>query len=145
MEVRATRTIAAPPAEIFAFLADPDRHWQLLGRRLEPLRAYDGERSQVRLRGPLGIHRTLWIRLAAEHPPHELTGRVEAGGGTTIGTVRWALRPAGPATSHVELTARTDVAGPFDRLLLLCGGGRWLGRSLAVALAALDERMLQRS
>jgi uncharacterized protein YndB with AHSA1/START domain len=156
MEVRAARTIAAAPEEIFAFLAEPDRHWQLLGRRLEPLRAYDGERSQVRLRGPLGIRRTLWIRLAVERPPHELVGRVEAGGGATIGTVRWVVEPAavadapapGDATpsatspaSDVTLTARTDLSGWLDRLLLAAGGAHWLRRSLALTLAALEQRV----
>jgi uncharacterized protein YndB with AHSA1/START domain len=141
VEVRAARTIAAAPEEIFAFLAEPDRHWQLLGRRLEPLRAYDGERSQVRLRGPLGIRRTLWIRLATERPPHELVGRVEAGGGATIGTVRWLVEAAGPIASAVELTAGTELAGWLDRLLLLAGGAHWLRRSLELTLAALDERV----
>ncbi|MDO8188956.1 SRPBCC family protein [Conexibacter sp. JD483] len=138
MEVRAARPIAAAPEAIFAFLANPDRHWQLLGRRLEPLRAYDGERSQVRLHGPLGIRRTLWIRLAAERPPHELVGRVEAGRGATIGSVRWTVRPATDGSSVVELTARTELAAPLDRLLLAAGGARWLRQSLERALAALD-------
>jgi uncharacterized protein YndB with AHSA1/START domain len=138
--VRATRTIAAVPDEIFAFLANPDRHWQLLGRRLEPLRAYDGERSQVRLHGPLGIRRTLWIRLSDERPPHELVGRVEAGGGATIGTVRWVVRPV-DGGSVVELTARTEVAGWLDRLLLAAGGAHWLRQSLERTLSALDARL----
>lgn len=144
MEVRASRTIPASPEAIFAFLEEPDRHWQLLGRRLEPLRAYDGERSQVRLRGPLGVRRTLWIQLAVARPPHELVGRVEAGGDATIGTVRWAIRAAAPGASGasvVELAARTDVAGWLDRLLLACGGARWLRRSLEHSLAALAERI----
>lgn len=143
MEVRAARTITAVPDEIFAFLANPDRHWQLLGRRLEPLRAYDGERSQLRLHGPLGIRRTLWIRLSEERPPHELVGRVEAGGGATIGTVRWVVRTdgAGAARSVVELTARTEVAGWLDRLLLAAGGARWLRQSLERTLRALDAHL----
>jgi uncharacterized protein YndB with AHSA1/START domain len=145
VEVHATRTIAAPPEAIFAFLADPDRHWQLLGRRLEPLRAYDGERSRVRLRGPLGIRRTLSIRLSDERPPHELVGRVEAGGGATVGTVRWLVRPAaGGAGSAVELSARTEVAGWLDRLLLLAGGAVWLRQSLERALAALESLLTER-
>ncbi|MDO8214082.1 SRPBCC family protein [Conexibacter sp. CPCC 206217] len=140
MDVHATRTIAASPVEIYTFLENPDRHWQLLGRRLQPLRPYDGERSQVRLRGPLGIHRTLWIRMAVSDPPHELVGRVEAGGGTTIGTVRWEIREH-TASSSVTLTARTEVAAWLDRLLLVCGGAHWLRRSLEVTLRALDERL----
>lgn len=154
MEVRATRTIAAPPERIFAFLEAPDRHWELLGRRLEPLRSYDGRQSQARLRGPLGIRRTLWIELATIRPPAELTGRVAAGGGRTVGTVLWVIRPAGagpaaggqPSPSgesagrscSVELTARTDVAGPLDRMLLLCGGALWLRQSLELVLAQLE-------
>jgi hypothetical protein len=144
MNVRATRTITAAADDIFAFLENPNRHWQLLGRRLEPLRGYDGERSQVRLRGPLGIRRTLWIRMAVSRSPHELVGHVEAGGGTTIGTVRWVLRPLardGDASTAVELTAGTNDVGWLDRLLLLCGGRRWLRRSLEVALAALAEHV----
>lgn len=167
MEVRATRTIAAPPERIFAFLEAPDRHWALLGRRLEPLRSYDGRRSQARLRGPLGIRRTLWIELATIRPPAELTGRVAAGGGRTVGTVLWVVRPAasggavaggGPAAaaptagdspvtaaSTVELTARTDVAGPLDRVLLLCGGALWLRQSLELVLGQLELALGQRS
>jgi carbon monoxide dehydrogenase subunit G len=141
MEVHATRAIDAAPDELFAFLENPDRHWQLLGRRLRPLRSYDGEGSQVQLRGPLRIHRTLWIRMAVARPPHELVGRVEAAGGTTIGTVRWEIRPAGHRASSVRLTARTEVAGWLDRLLLLCGGARWLRRSLEITLARLAARI----
>lgn len=142
MEVRATRTIAAPPGRIFAYLEEVDRHWELLGSRLEPLRAYDGRRSQARLHGPLGIRRTLWIELSSLAPPHELTGRVEAGRGRTVGTVRWVVRPADAAgASTVELTARTDVAGALDRLLLLLGGARWLRGSLELVLARLDDRL----
>lgn len=159
VEVTATRVIAAPPARIFAFLERFDRHWELLGSRLEPLRAYDGSRSQARLHGPLGIHRTLWIELAELDPPRELTGRVEAGRGRTVGTVRWVVAPAdgaapgaggtdpgepagdAPTAATVELTARTDVAGPLDRLLLLAGGRRWLRQSLELVLARLDARL----
>jgi uncharacterized protein YndB with AHSA1/START domain len=159
MEVRATRRIGAPPHEVFAFLEEPDRHWQLLGRRLEPLHAFDGERSRVRLRGPLGVRRTLSIRFASADPPHELVGRVEAGGrrrGTaprTIGTVRWSIRAAGGRgasaagasaagdASDVELVARTEVAGWLDRLLLAAGGAHWLRRSLELTLERLDARV----
>lgn len=155
MEVRATRTVRASPAALFAFLEEPDRHWQLLGSRLQPLRSYDGQRSRVRLRGPLGVRRTVSIELSAERPPHEIVGRVEATAGSretrTLGTVRWSIRAAadvgagagggGGAESAVELTARTDLAGSFDRLLLACGGTRWLRRSLELALAALAEQL----
>lgn len=141
VEVTATRVIAAPPEQIFAFLERFDRHWELLGRHLEPLRAYDGRRSQARLHGPLGVRRTLWIELAELDPPRELTGRVEAGRrGRTVGTVRWVVAPAG-ASATVTLTARTDVAGPLDRLLLLAGGRRWLRRSLELVLERLDARL----
>jgi hypothetical protein len=167
MEVRATRTIPAPPERIFAFLEAPDRHWELLGRRLEPLRSYDGRRSQARLRGPLGIRRTLWIELATIRPPAELTGRVTAGGDRTVGTVLWVIRPAprgeaagrgatdgaavaatstdggspADAGSTVELTARTDVVGPLDRMLLVCGGALWLRQSLEHVLVQLDRQV----
>jgi uncharacterized protein YndB with AHSA1/START domain len=143
MEVQARRAIAASPEALFAFLEEPDRHWQLLGQRLQPLRAYDGEHSRVRLRGPLGVRRTLSIRFASARAPRELVGRVEAGGDDrgrapqTIGTVRWSIRAAGPG-SEVELTARTEVAGWLDRLLLAAGGARWLRRSLELALGRLD-------
>lgn len=140
MEVTATRAIAASPERVFAFLERFDRHWELLGSRLEPLRAYDGRRSQARLHGPLGIRRTLWIELAELSPPRELCGRVEAGRGRTVGTVRWVVDPADGGT-RVELTARTDVAGPLDRLLLLAGGRRWLRQSLELVLARLDARL----
>ncbi|MBB4662992.1 SRPBCC family protein [Conexibacter arvalis] len=142
MEVHARRTIAAPPERIFAFLEAIDRHWELLGRRLEPLRGYDGRRSRARLRGPLGIRRTLWIELSELRAPQSLTGRVEAGGGRTVGTVRWDVRPVAASTATtVVLTARTDVAGPLDRLLLLAGGRRWLRQSLELVLARLDARV----
>lgn len=141
VEVTATRTIAAPPERIFAFLERFDRHWELLGRRLEPLRAYDGRRSQARLHGPLGVRRTLWIELAELAPPRELTGRVEAGRGRTVGTVRWVVAPAGPRAATVTLTARTELAGALDRLLLLAGGRRWLAQSLELVLARLDARL----
>ena len=142
MEVAATRTIAAPPERIFAFLERFDRHWELLGRRLEPLRAYDGRRSRARLHGPLGVRRTLWIELAELRPPRELTGRVEAGGGRTVGTVRWVVAPAGSArATTVTLTARTEIAGALDRLLLLAGGRRWLRQSLELVLARLEARV----
>ncbi|HEY4277762.1 MAG TPA: SRPBCC family protein [Conexibacter sp.] len=146
MEVRAIRTIDAPPDRVFAFLEEPDRHWQLMGRRLEPLRTYDGQRSQARLRGPLGIHRTLWIEMAGVRPPLELIGRVEAGRGQTVGTVRWIIHPlpgAAPESgrSNVELIAGTVVSGWLDRLLLVFGGARWLRESLKLVLEQLEREL----
>lgn len=136
----AERTLPAPADDLFAHLADLERHWDLLPGRVQVLEA-DGDGALVRLRGPLGLRRTVRTRITLLRAPRELHGRARTAGGT-VATVTWSLEPNGSAT-HVTLSADVERAAPHDRVLLVLGGNVWVRRALAQALdrlAALAAR-----
>ncbi len=140
MELSAAATISAPPERVFEYLGSLDRHWALIGPRAVPLRAAPGGGGYVlRLRGPLGIRRTVRTRIVSLREPALLVGRVEAGR-RTRGTLSWSVSRCSGG-SRVVLAARTDALGMADRLLLLGGGRWWLARTLRIALRSLEARM----
>lgn len=140
VELSAAATISAPPARVFAFLRSLDRHWALIGPRAVPVRATDdGDGYLLRLRGPLGIRRTVRTRLVGIEESALLTGRVEAGARTRA-TLSWSVQHC-PGGSRVVLLARTDSLGPGDRLLLFAGGRWWLTRTLRVAVRGLADHV----
>jgi hypothetical protein len=141
LEIRTARSIPAPRERIFDFLCFLEHHWELIADRVVPLGVANGERSRTRLRGPLGLRRTLRTQLTFARSPDSMVGSVEAGR-RTRGTVRWSIQRL-DVGSWVEVTGHADTLGPFDRLLWVCGGRRWLARSLELALEALEERMRQ--
>jgi carbon monoxide dehydrogenase subunit G len=132
----AEAVIPAPAGAVFAFLTDLDRHWELLPGVVEVV-ATGRTGATLRLRGPLGLRRTVRTRVGEVRPPLVLAGRA----GTTARTdaaVSWSLTPRGGAT-HVRLAARVDRAAPVDRLLLAIGGRAWLARHFARAVERLGE------
>ncbi|HYU61016.1 MAG TPA: SRPBCC family protein [Solirubrobacterales bacterium] len=141
-ELSAAALVAAPPEEVFAFLADLENHWALADRFIEVLElsgtpgARDGGR--VRMHGPLGLGRTARTRVEAAHPTHLMIGAAEMGRRSRA-CVSWTLTPSGRGTS-VRLTATLDQAGLLDRFLLLLGGRWWMRRRFVAVVRNLADR-----
>ena len=86
-EIEATALVPAPPEEVFEFLSDLSNHWRLVDRYVEviSLTGPDGgppDSGVVRLRGPLGVRRTVHTRVTAAHSPRLIIGTAELGPGT---------------------------------------------------------------
>jgi hypothetical protein len=120
--VVARRQVPRPREELYALLADLRSHWDLAGRWVEPLELHD-DGGVVRVRGPLGLHRTIETTLTEARPPERVAG--EARIGRTRAEIQWLLEPAGAGTI-VTLRANVVQAGPLDRALLALGGRRWM-------------------
>jgi carbon monoxide dehydrogenase subunit G len=142
-EISAAGQVAAPPEEVFAFLADLQNHWQLADRFVEVLTLDRGTTGSarggtVRVRGPLGLGRTATTQVVATEPPTSMTGTAALAGGTQA-VIRWTLTPEGEAT-RVELAADLKRTGRLDRLLLMLGGRAWIRRRFAAILQTLSRR-----
>jgi hypothetical protein len=120
--IEATRRVPRPREELYAQLADLRGHWRLAGRWVRPLVLEDGG-GVVRVRGPLGLHRTITTRLTETRPPECVAGEAVTRG--TRARISWDLEDAGDAT---VVTLRADVlsASPADRALLAAGGAWWM-------------------
>jgi uncharacterized protein YndB with AHSA1/START domain len=140
-DIEARRTVPARPETIFEFLSDLENHWRIADRFVEvvDLEGPDGARhgGRVRMRGPLGIHRTATTRVVSAQPVDRMRGRAELGWGTAA-EVRWTLTPAGEGTV-VELAATVESTGLLDRALLALGGRRWLAGRFSSALDRLAD------
>src|SRR5437762_1525391 len=91
-EIEAVGLVHAPPEDVFEFLSDLANHWRLLDRHVEVLEI-DGtppDRAIVRLRGPIGVRRTVRTRVTAARNPRLIIGIAELGGGTRA-RVSWTL------------------------------------------------------
>ena len=132
--IAAERVVESHPAALFAFLADLQRHWELLPDALDVV-SVNGKGAVVRLRGPLGIRRTMRTRVTEVRAPVWLAGRATGPSATAL--VSWSLASRGDATL-VRLAVEVERASLRDRLLLAVGGGAWLRRRLTAALARLD-------
>jgi polyketide cyclase/dehydrase/lipid transport protein len=120
-------------------LHDLDNHWLLADRFIEVVHLDGaGEGGKVRLRGPLGLGRTVTTRVVTAEPASSIVGTAGLSGGTQA-TVRWTLTPAEGGTL-VELAAFVERAGTLDRLLLAAGARRWLRRRFSSILARLAQR-----
>jgi uncharacterized protein YndB with AHSA1/START domain len=141
--IRAVRVIAAPPEEVFAFLADLENHWLITDRfvRVLSLDGPPGARSggRVLIRAPFGLSRVATIRVEGADPPSELLGSAAVGDGTRA-EVRWSLSEDGGGATRAELTAHLISASRRDRFLWAAGGRAWMQRRLERALAGLDVR-----
>jgi uncharacterized protein YndB with AHSA1/START domain len=139
-DVEAAALVPAPPEDVFAFLSDLRNHWRLADRFVEvlTLEASDGDRAdggRVRVRGPLGVRRTVTTRVVAAREPRLLIGTAELSSGTRA-RVSWVI--AGRlGASRVRLAAEVERARPLDRLLLAAGGRWWLRRRFASTLERL--------
>lgn len=131
--VAARHHVPRPREELFALLADLRSHWQLAGRWVQPLELRaDG--GVVRVRGPLGLHRTITTTLTDTQAPELIAGEARIGG--TRAAIHWLLEPDGAGTL---VTLRADVlqAAPLDRALLALGGRRWMAGRFAATLKRL--------
>jgi hypothetical protein len=138
-EIEASRCTAIPVGEIFAFLQHLPNHWRLEPRFAE-VETLGPTAGLVRVRGPVGLSRTIWTTVDdASAPdadrPARLAGTARAGRGT-IGRITWVVseRPEG---SQVTLTGRVESASAADRCLLALGAGYWLREIFRNALANL--------
>jgi hypothetical protein len=142
MRITAERAITAPAVELFEFLSDLENHWRLTGKGIEvfKLTGEPGHRTggRVRIRGPLGISRTVQTEVLAAHPHTEMHGRARIGRSTEA-MIRWRLVPQDNERTVVTLDADAHP-GPLDRALLIAGGQRWMTRLFSRTLDRLAER-----
>src|SRR5437763_14822224 len=127
-EIEAVALVPAPPEDVFEFLSDLANHWRLLDRNVDVLEL-DGspaDRAVVRLRGPMGVRRTVRTSVTAARNPRLIIGIAELGGSTRA-RVSWTLAGRLRET-RVRLAAEVEHADAFDRALLACGGRVWLER-----------------
>src|SRR4051812_21229754 len=136
-EIEATGIVPGPPEEVFDFLSDLANHWRLVDRFVEVL-SLDGDSAVVRLRGPLGVRRTVHTHVTAERSPRLIIGVAELPSGTRA-RVSWTLAGRMGQT-RVRLAAEVEHAGPLDRLLLALGGRVWMRRRFSFGLERLAER-----
>jgi len=139
-EIEAVALVPAAPEEVFAFLSDLANHWRLLDSHVDVLEL-DGappDRAIVRLRGPLGVRRTVRTRVTAARNARLIIGTAELGDGTRA-RVSWTLASRLGET-RVRLAAEIEHAGTLDRLLLALGGRAWLRRRFAYGVERLAER-----
>jgi uncharacterized protein YndB with AHSA1/START domain len=132
----AERTVAAPPERVFDFLADLHNHWRLEPRFLE-LDELGEDGGTIRLKGPLGLSRTVQTRVLEAERPVRVAGRADLRGGT-VGLVAWDIRPSGSGSS-VRLSADVPEASPWDRVFLALGGRAWFRGLFRRALDNLDH------
>ena len=136
-EIEAVALVPAAPEDVFAFLSDLANHWLLLDSNVEVVEV-DGNRAVVKLRGPLGVRRTVLTRVTVAREPRLIIGSAELGESTRA-RVSWTL--AGRlGDTRVRLAAEVEHADLFDRMVLACGGRRWLERRFAYGLERLIER-----
>lgn len=147
--IEAAALVPAPPQEVFAFLSDLGNHWRLASPFVEvvELETASGgdatDRGVVRLRGPLGLHRTARTTVTASRPPRLIIGTAEIAGGTRA-RVSWTMGQRLGQT-RVRLAADLENAGALDRLLLALGARRWLERRFHETLAALAAELQTRA
>lgn len=142
--IAAARELPAPAPALFEFLSDLERHWLLADRFIEVLtlerspgtgRAVGGS---VRVRGPLGLARTVRTRVVESVPHTRLSGTAEVGR-RTCAHVTWTLTSRNGMTL-VQLAAVVERAAPGDALLLVLGGRHWMRRRFGAILATLEQR-----
>jgi uncharacterized protein YndB with AHSA1/START domain len=137
--ITAHAVVGAPPDAVFELLSDLREHW-LLADHWTDVRRIDADGGTIRLRGPLGLRRTVHVRVTGREPPSQLDGMAVLGR-RTAARVCWELRPEGAAGTRVALAAEVLRTGPLDRFLLAVGARRWLAWRFAVTLRRLDGRM----
>jgi hypothetical protein len=131
--VRARRRVGRPASDLYAQLSDLRSHWDLAGRWVQPLELnHDG--GIVRVRGPLGLRRTITTRLTELRPGERVAGEAEIG--RTKAKISWLLEPDGTGT-FVTLQAEVIDAGALDRALLALGGASWMRNRFDATLQRL--------
>src|SRR2546423_5632385 len=136
-EIEAVALVPAAPEEVFAFLSELANHWLLLDTNVEVVEV-DGNNAVVKLRGPLGVRRTVLTRVTVAREPRLIIGIAELGESTRA-RVSWTL--AGRlGDTRVRLAAEVEHADLLDRMVLALGGRRRAQRRFAYGLERLVER-----
>jgi hypothetical protein len=143
--IEATALVPADCEAVFELLSDLGNHWRLASCFVDVIDLDSSrpggvpDRATVRLRGPLGVSRTVRTKVTAARSPRLLIGTAEIGS-RTHARVSWTLARRLNET-RVRLSAEVDGAGPADRAMLALGGRRWLERRFTQTLDALVEEM----
>jgi uncharacterized protein YndB with AHSA1/START domain len=137
--IAAERAISAPPERVYEFLADLRNHWRLEEGAFLELDDVDESGGSIRLRGPLGLSRTVQTQVLEAEPYTRVAGRADLRGGT-VGLIAWEIRPDGSG-SRVRLSAEVAEASVPDRLVLMLGGRRWFRSLFERALENLDAAL----
>jgi hypothetical protein len=137
----AQAVVRAPAELVWALLDDLRDHWLLADRWTEVLRV-DADGGTILLRGPLGVRRTVDVRVTDRVAPTELQGLAVLDA-KTAAQVRWTLEPIDATSTRVTLRATVQSAGWGDRLLLVLGAHRWLQWRFIVTLRRLNERVAE--
>ena len=143
--IAAEGLVDASPQVVFAFLADLENHWLLADRFIEVLtleRPPGGGPARggtVRMRGPLGLGRTVRTRVVEAAPATVIAGTASVGARTEA-HVRWTLTPSSRGT-RVRLEASVERVGRAELVLLAIGGRRWLERRFTSILQTLARRV----
>jgi hypothetical protein len=125
---------------VFDFLSDLDNHWQLADGAISVVAVEPGNGGRVRMRGPLGVHRTAVTTVDSVDPSRGMAGHARVGARTRA-RVTWELEQDGdPDATTVTLSAFVEEAAPLDRLLLAAGGRAWLESRFERILSTLAER-----
>jgi uncharacterized protein len=143
MNLRGSRTLAAPRPALFRAILDPDTLLGVIPGCREIELGDDGEYRgliSLRLPGIAGSYRTRVRVVEAEEPDHgELEGEVAGALGTITGRATFRLAEAGSGTI-VDYEGRATIGGPLARLDSRFVEG--LARSLIdQGLDALDARL----
>lgn len=134
----------APPADVFGFLVDLEKHWLVAGRFIQvvalegPEGAHHGGR--VRIHGPLGLRRTAQTKVEGAEPPHRLFGKASVGRHTEA-RVSWQMSANGERGTRIRLEAQVVRAGIIDRVALALGGRIWMRHGFRTTLAGLAARL----
>jgi hypothetical protein len=137
--VNASQHIRAERERVFDFLSDLENHWQLADGAISVVSVEPGDGGRVRMRGPLGVHRTAVTSLDEIRAPEAIGGTAHVGARTRA-RVTWTLGLDGGTSTVVTLSAKVEQASPLDRLLLAGGGRAWLESRFERILATLAER-----
>ena len=139
--VEAAIEVARPPAEVFAFVADPQQRRRLLPDNFRDFRVLSeagqgpGTRTAFTIVTPDGEH-TSEVEVRDWQPPHGFTEQVLGPDGYAM---RWSFRPA-VGGCHVRVVSEYTMHGTFLHRLV----ERWFARkalqqSLLVELTRLKR------
>ena len=131
--------IPAERERVFGFLSDLENHWQLADGAISVAHVEPGDGGRVRMRGPLGVHRTAVTSLDHVREPDAIAGTARVGTRTRA-RVTWTLEAGIDGVTLVTLSAEVEDASPMDRLLLGAGGRAWLESRFKRILATLEQR-----